>query len=57
MLPGPAKCSLGGYLNNTGDRQLAGISNVGLTAGQFLTYSYSRRRSQRCRCGSPRLER
>jgi YD repeat-containing protein len=29
------------YLNNAGDRRLAGIGNVGLTAGQFSTYGYS----------------
>lgn len=29
------------YLPNSGDRRLAGINNVGLTAGQFSTYGYS----------------
>ena len=29
------------YLNNTGDRRLSGIGNVGLTAGQFSTYGYT----------------
>jgi RHS repeat-associated protein len=29
------------YLNNAGDRRLAGIGNVGLTAGQFSTYGYT----------------
>ncbi len=29
------------YLPNSGDRRLAGISNVGLTTGQFSTYSYT----------------
>jgi RHS repeat-associated protein len=29
------------YLPNSGDRRLAGISNIGLTAGQFSTYGYS----------------
>jgi RHS repeat-associated protein len=29
------------YLNNTGDRRLAGINNVGLTAGQFSTYAFT----------------
>jgi YD repeat-containing protein len=29
------------YLANTGDRRLAGIGNVGLTAGQFSTYGYT----------------
>ena len=29
------------YLPNSGDRRLAGISNVGLSAGQYSTYHYS----------------
>lgn len=29
------------YLPNSGDRRLAGINNIGLTAGQFSTYGYS----------------
>lgn len=29
------------YLPNSGDRRLAGISNIGLTAGQLSTYGYS----------------
>jgi RHS repeat-associated protein len=29
------------YLNNTGDRRLSGINNVGLTAGQFSTYAFT----------------
>jgi RHS repeat-associated protein len=29
------------YLNNTGDRRLAGIANTGLTAGQFSNFTYT----------------
>jgi RHS repeat-associated protein len=29
------------YLPNSGDRRLAGISNVGLSSGQYSTYSYT----------------
>ena len=29
------------YLTNTNDRRLSGISNVGLTAGQFSTFAYA----------------
>jgi len=29
------------YLNNAGDRRLAGIANVGLTAGQFSTFAFT----------------
>ncbi len=29
------------YLNNTGDRRLSGINNVGLTAGQFSTFAFT----------------
>jgi hypothetical protein len=30
------------YLPSSGDRRLAGIANVGLTAGHFSTFAYSR---------------
>src|SRR6185312_4899307 len=29
------------YLPNAGDRRLSGISNTGLTAGQFSNYTYT----------------
>ena len=29
------------YLNNAGDRRLAGVANVGLTAGQFSTFVFT----------------
>ena len=29
------------YFNNAGDRRLAGVANVGLTAGQFSTFSFT----------------
>jgi RHS repeat-associated protein len=29
------------YLNNTGDRRLAGIANTGLTSGQFSNFTYT----------------
>jgi len=29
------------YLNNAGDRRLAGIANVGLTVGQFSTFAFT----------------
>jgi RHS repeat-associated protein len=29
------------YLNNAGDRRLAGVANVGLTAGQFSTFAFT----------------
>jgi RHS repeat-associated protein len=29
------------YLTNTGDRRLSGVSNIGLSSGQFSTYTYA----------------
>lgn len=29
------------YLNNAGDRRLAGVANVGLTVGQFSTFAFT----------------
>lgn len=41
QLAGSTLSTAWSYLPNSEDRRLAGISNVGLTAGQFSTYGYS----------------